>query len=90
MYSLVDALADAVSVDDTLTNDDLRGLGLELRSIRPAETAFLSAPIGAPAEEGAVVLDDARAAQLWEAVRTDAVGAYAAQNPTDVLGGWAP
>lgn len=90
VYNLIDAAAEAVSVDDTLSNDDLRWLGLELRDMRPAETAFLSAPIGAPAEEGAVVLDDARAGQLWEAVRTDAVGAYAAQNPTDVLGGWAP
>ena len=77
-------------MDDTLTNDDLRGLGLELRNIRPVETAFLSAPIGGNAEEGAVLLDEARAAQLWEAVRTDAVATYAAQNPTDVLGGWAP
>jgi anionic cell wall polymer biosynthesis LytR-Cps2A-Psr (LCP) family protein len=90
VYNLIDAAADAVSVDDTLSNDDLRWLGVELRAIRPVETAFLSAPVGGNAEEGTVLLDPARSAQLWEAVRTDTVGTYAAQNPTDVLGGWAP
>ena len=90
VYNLIDAVAEAVSVDDTVTNNYLRGLGLELRGLRPAETAFLTAPVGLPAEEGAVLLDEAGAAALWEAVRTGSVGAYAAQHPADVLGGWAP
>ena len=40
--------------------------------------------------EAHAVLDAARARQLWDAVRGDAVRGYVQQNPTDVLGGWAP
>jgi LCP family protein required for cell wall assembly len=84
-YHLVDSLAGAVSVDDTLTNNDLRGLGFELRTMRPGLSVFLTAPAGAPGADGSTALDATRAGALWQAVRTDSVGAYGQQNPADVL-----
>jgi LCP family protein required for cell wall assembly len=80
-YNFVDSVSGAVSVDDTLTNNGLRGLGLELRDMRPGLSVFLSAPAG-----GSGQLDPARAGPLWQAVRTDSVGSYGQQNPGDVLG----
>jgi LCP family protein required for cell wall assembly len=84
-YHLVDSMSGAVSVDDTLTNNDLRGLGLELRGMQPGLSVFLSAPAGAPDADGVVGLDPGRAGALWQAVRTDSVGRYGQQNPADVL-----
>jgi hypothetical protein len=86
IYDLLDAVSDAVSVDDTLTNNSMRGLGLELRDMRPGWSVFLDAPAGAPAADGSVQLDPARAAALWQAVRTDSVFQYGQQNAGDVLG----
>lgn len=90
IYNLLDAVSNAVAVDDTLTNDNLRALGIDLRGIRPAETVFLSAPIAGPAEDDGVTIDADRAAELWRAVKTDTVVDYGLRYPTDVLGGWAP
>jgi LCP family protein required for cell wall assembly len=85
-YNLVDSIAGAVSIDDTLTNNGLRGLGLELSGMRPGLSVFLSAPVSGPVADGGVALDPVRAGELWQAVRTDAVGRYGEQNPGDVLG----
>jgi LCP family protein required for cell wall assembly len=85
-FNLLDTVSNAVSVDDTLTNNGLRAMGIELRDMRPVRSVFLTAPTGAPGADGAVELDPARAGQLWQAVRTDSVGLYGQQNPADVLG----
>jgi LCP family protein required for cell wall assembly len=90
IFQVLDAVSGAVAIDDTLTNNDLRGLGLDLRGMRPAESVFLTAPTTGPGDGGAAVLDENRAAALWQAVRSDSVAAYGQQNPTDVLGGWGP
>jgi hypothetical protein len=59
-------------VDDTMTNNELRWLALDLRGLRPAESTFLTAPLDGGTE-------------LWDAVSTDAVDQYAAEHPADVL-----
>ena len=89
-YDLLDTASSALSVDDTLSNFDLRGLAVELRAVRPATSIFLSAPVADPAEGGVASLDDARATQLWEALRTNSVDSYAKQFPDDVLAAQAP
>jgi LCP family protein required for cell wall assembly len=90
LYELADSASGAVAVDDTLSNNDLRWLVFDMRGMRAGETVFLSAPIAGPAEGGGVTIDPGRAAELWQAVRTDAVAGYGDRYPTDVLGGWAP
>lgn len=89
-YDLFDTVTPALSVDDTLSNFDLRGLGVELRAVRPATTTFLFAPVADPAEGGVASLDNARATQLWEALRTDSADSYAEKFPNDVLGAQVP
>jgi anionic cell wall polymer biosynthesis LytR-Cps2A-Psr (LCP) family protein len=85
-YDLFDTASSALTVDDTLTNYNLRALGVELRNVRPATTSFLFAPVAGAAEGGVLSLDDARATQLWDALRTDSVDSYSARFPDDVLG----
>lgn len=86
---LADAVARAVSVDDSLDNGALRSLVLSLRGLRPASVTFLTAPVSGLGREGkqsVVRLDDARSAQLWKAVTDDRVAGYVAAHPEDRLG----
>jgi len=89
-YDLFDTASSALTVDDTLTNYNLRALGLELRNVRPATTSFLFAPVAGAAEGGVLSLDEARATRLWDALRTDSVDSYSSQFPDDVLGAEVP
>lgn len=89
LYGFLDATARSVGVDDTLSNGGLRDLALESRGLRPSAVDFLSAPVRGLGREGAqsvVYLDQARAAQLWAAMRAGTVGDYVAANPAAVLG----
>jgi LCP family protein required for cell wall assembly len=81
VYQLLDAVSRSMSVDDTLSNNDLRQLGLEMRSLRSSNVQFVIAPVNRIGR-----LDDARAAELWDALRNDAVGAYIQRHPSDTLG----
>ncbi|MDV6011233.1 LCP family protein [Haloechinothrix sp. LS1_15] len=88
-YTLVDTATDWVSVDDTLSNGDMRSLAWGMRSMRTGDVTFLTAPVSGLGREGAqsvVYLDEARAAQLWEALNDGEVERYAAENEDDVLG----
>jgi LCP family protein required for cell wall assembly len=85
---LADAVARAVSVDDSLDNGALRSLVLSLRGLRPAGVTFLTAPVSGLGREGkqsVVRLDDARSAALWKAVTADQVPGYVAAHPEDRL-----
>ncbi len=89
IYGLLDAVTRAMSVDDTLSNNDLRGLGLEMRSLRTSGVQFVVAPVrglGRQGPQSVAYLDEARAAELWEALRTDSMGAYVRRHPSDTLG----
>ena len=62
-----------MSVDDTLSNDGLRGLALGLRGLRADAVSFTSAPVSGLGREGpqsVVYLDADRGRQLWAAVRS--------------------
>jgi LCP family protein required for cell wall assembly len=89
LYRLLDAVSRSVSVDDTLSNGGIRDLGVEMRGMRPAGVTFVGAPVRGLGREGAqsvVYLDGPRSAELWTAVRTDGVAAYARSDPGDSLG----
>jgi hypothetical protein len=56
--------------------------------VRPQQVVFLTAPVRGAAMEGrqsVVLLDDARAAGLWAALRGGTATAYAQQYPDDLL-----
>ena len=79
------ALTRSVSVDATLTNSGLRLLAFD---VRPQQVVFLTAPVRGAGSEGGqsvVLLNDARAATLWAALRSGTPAAYAQQHPDALL-----
>ncbi|CAL9616835.1 LCP family protein [Streptomyces sp. enrichment culture] len=69
----LDAITGTVSVDDELSNADLRDLVLDLRHLRPADVTFTTAPIvGSQMIEGqyALLLDRSELRAQWRAVET--------------------
>jgi len=84
-FAFLAALTRSVSVDATLTNSGLRLLAFD---VRPQQVVFLTAPVWGAGTEGGqsvVLLDDARAAGLWTALREGAATAYAQRYPDDLL-----
>lgn len=89
LYGLLDATSRTVSVDDTLTNDGLRSLALELSGLRPDAVTFQNAPVRGLGREGAqsvVYLDGPRSDELWDALRAGAPVSFAVRYPAGVLG----
>ena len=89
LYQLLDAVSRSMSVDDTLSNGGIRSLGVEMRGLRPSAVTFVGAPVAGLGREGpqsVVYLDGNRTAELWDALRTDGLVAYAQRNPGDSLG----
>ena len=88
LFSLLDALSHAVSVDETLRDEDLQALALQMRGLRMSTVQFLVCPsrgLGREAGQSVVYLDEARSAELWAALRGDTVAQYAQQNPGSSL-----
>ncbi|MGD9988023.1 LCP family protein [Pseudonocardia sp.] len=88
LYDLADATTKTVSVDDTLTNNGLRGLAFDLRELRPAGVTFLTTPVRGLGMEGAqsvVYLDDTAASALWAALRDGQLQTYLQTHPADTL-----
>jgi LCP family protein required for cell wall assembly len=86
---LLGAVTDTVSVDDSLSNGDLRSLALSLRHLRNDDVTFLTAPFGRFARirgQSAVILDDVKAKALWEAIRTDELPGYLERYGESPLG----
>jgi LCP family protein required for cell wall assembly len=88
-FSLLDSVARAVSVDDSLDDGQLRSLALSLRNLRPGSVTFITAPIGSVGQErgrSVIRLDTVRARSLWNALSKDAVAGYVRRYPGDVAG----
>jgi len=82
--TLVESVARAISVDDSLDDSKMRTLALSLRNLRPDSVDFLTAPVSSPGRAGnrAVVrLDTPRARTLWAAIGRDDVASYLRTNP---------
>ena len=89
LYRLLDAVSRSVSIDDTLSNGGMRDLGIKMRGLRPSGVTFLGAPVrglGREGQQSVVYLDDARSAELWDALTNGSVDAYAQRNHADTLG----
>ncbi|HKE52399.1 MAG TPA: LCP family protein [Actinomycetes bacterium] len=88
---VLDAVTKTVSVDDTMSNADLRGLALSLRGIQQGNVVFMTAPISGTGYEGSasvVYLDEQRAQRLYDAIKNDDVDSYLAKygRPEERLG----
>jgi LCP family protein required for cell wall assembly len=72
LVSLLDAATQSLTADPQLANiDNLRALALSMKDLRPSDIAFVTAP-WKPAGDGEnVLINDKRAAPLWEAIKLD-------------------
>lgn len=80
---LLDAATRSVTVDETMSGNDLRGLAFSLRGLRTDDVSFLTVPVDTTASRGGqsvVLLDDGQAAKLYDAVRRDKVAQYLADS----------
>ncbi len=87
-YKLLEAVTKAVSVDNGLSDADLRSLAFSMRDIRSGGVNFMTAPVtgtGMEGEESVVYLDQVRCGQLWTSVKNDGVATYVAQHKADLL-----
>lgn len=85
---LLDATAKGVSVDDQLSNGELRDLVLGLRDLGSSDVSFIRPPFGhfeMIQGQDALTLDAKRAPALWKAMSTDRLAAWIAQYGTDDL-----
>ncbi|WNI15797.1 LCP family protein [Actinacidiphila sp. ITFR-21] len=85
----LDQVTSVVSVDDQLSNGDLRGLVWGMRDVRSSDMAFMNAPVGGfdMIQKQSVVLLDANAAdELWESMRNDTMTDFVATHSLDTLG----
>lgn len=77
--SFMSAFTKTISVDDSLSGGKLRSLALGLRGLRGSDITFMTVPNKGPAARGkqsVVLLDDAKAKTLYEAVRTAKLSDY--------------
>ncbi|TNC21882.1 LCP family protein [Amycolatopsis alkalitolerans] len=92
-YRFLDVLTRWITVDETMTNGELRSLGWQLRGLRPGAVTFLTAPVSGLGREGTqsvVYLDPGRDAQLWRYAGADDVEGYLRAHPGSALGNSTP
>jgi len=77
------AVTKSISVDEGVSAGDLRSLALSLRNVRGSDITFLTVPNKGPAQRGSqsvVLLDDAKARLLYDAVRAAKLAEYVDQH----------
>ena len=82
------AVTDAVAVDETLGNSALLSLAYSLRGVTPETVDFFTAPTLGTGREGAasvVYLDDVSSDRMWGYLRSDSLGANAAEFSGEAL-----
>ncbi|WP_370144546.1 LCP family protein [Streptacidiphilus sp. EB129] len=85
---VLDAVTKAVSVDDQLSNGDLRDLALSLVGLKAGNVTFASAPLGqfiTVDGQDALTLDPSRTPQLWQAISHDSLPSWIHQYGGDTV-----
>jgi LCP family protein required for cell wall assembly len=85
----LDQVTSVVSVDDRLSDSDLRGLVWKMRGVRSSDMVFMNAPVAGfdtIARQSVVLLDPNGTSELWEALRNDTMDTYVATHTLDSLG----
>lgn len=88
LYHVLSAVTKSVSVDDTLSNGDLRSLALSLRNLRGSGATFMTAPISSSGVvDGQDVLfpDPTNGPLLWQAINKGLITNYLALHDADTL-----
>ncbi|MFD5425743.1 LCP family protein [Streptomyces sp. NPDC127084] len=87
---VLDDLTAAVSVDDRLSDTDLRAMLWDNRNVRPGSMVFMNAPVKGTdmiSGQSVVLLDSGEGAELWQAMREDSLDVYMeTHDDTDRLG----
>lgn len=87
--TLAEALGDGVRVDTGLTTDEMLGLAASLRTVRPENVVFLTAPntgTGTEGDASVVRYDGVAGYDLWQAMAHDRMPAFAAAHPELITG----
>ncbi|MDI2131758.1 LCP family protein [Yinghuangia seranimata] len=85
---LLDAVTASISVDDRMSNGDLRDLVWSLRDIRGDDVRFMTAPVSELKNingQDAVILAPEKSAFLWTNMRADTLDIYTRRYPNDGL-----
>ncbi len=82
------AVTGNVAVDDSLSNTDLLSMAYSLRDLRPENVQSFTAPVLGTGQEGAasvVYLDTVTGERMWSYLRSDSLGANAAEFDDEAL-----
>jgi LCP family protein required for cell wall assembly len=88
LTAVADAVAQTTSVDDSLSGPGMAALAFEMRGIRSDDVTFLTVPtlgVGRAGAASIVRYDPQGAAQMWDAVKRDALDEWLAAHPGAVL-----
>jgi LCP family protein required for cell wall assembly len=78
-YHVVNAMVSMLTVDSNFTNSEVESLATGLDSISGSGGTFVTAPTYTAS--GHVYLNSSESNQLWAAIRTDSIAAFAAKYP---------
>jgi LCP family protein required for cell wall assembly len=84
MYHFLDAFTHSISVDTAFSTPAMLSLAKQLKGLPGKDFTFLTAPwrgFGTQQGQSVVYLNGRQCATLWQAVRNDAVGAWAKRHP---------
>jgi anionic cell wall polymer biosynthesis LytR-Cps2A-Psr (LCP) family protein len=87
-YRLLDAVTQAVSIDDSFTAEDLREFALDAVRLDRDSVWFVTAATrggGWEGDQSVVYLDDNRNSGLWAALRGGTMSRYVAQGRANLL-----
>ena len=76
---VVHAVTGMLTVDSNFTNSEVEGLAIRLNRLSGSGGTFVTAPTYTAS--GQVYLNSSQANQLWAAIRTDSIAAFAATYP---------
>lgn len=87
LYHVLSAVTKSVSIDDTMSNGDLRSLAWGLRHLGPGHVTFMTVPVAgfSSAHGDIVLLDSLKGGLLWRAVNNGQVPQYLEKNGGDTL-----
>jgi LCP family protein required for cell wall assembly len=85
----LEAVVRNLTVDESWTNGDLRGLALDMRGLETKDVRFVTLPFQRYEQDpelGSVnIIDEQRSRELWQAIADDTIGDYLAKYPQDEL-----
>jgi LCP family protein required for cell wall assembly len=85
----LESITSSLTIDQSWSNGQLRSLAFSLRGINQEKVRFMTLPFARydsiPDAGSVIIVDDARAEELWSAMANDRVGAYLEKYPDDEL-----